>query len=178
MSQNTPFISLITKQLILNSNFENTYKENYRKLFCVAKKMVGDDEVVCDIVQEIFICYYENLQAGKIITSPSSWLLRVTINKSIDWINKQKKYTGLNSDVNNVAAENTQNNEQQYFLLRQAMLKLKPQEIKLLVLYSEGFSYKEIARIGDIKFTSVGKTLARALKKLKTTLNELHYEMY
>jgi DNA-directed RNA polymerase specialized sigma24 family protein len=40
----------------------------------------------------------------------------------------------------------------------------------LLTLYSEDFSYKEIAEITGIKFSSVGKTLARALKKLQNEI--------
>jgi RNA polymerase sigma-70 factor (ECF subfamily) len=62
--------------------------------------------------------------------------------------------------------------------LNQAIAKLKPQEMKLVILYSEGYSYKEIAQMADINFSSVGKTLSRTLHKLKEILKRLDYEMY
>lgn len=71
--------------------FENTYKENYRLMFGIAKKMVSDEDIVSDIVQEIFIYYYEKLQNGSVIENPKSWLIRATINKCIDHVNRRKK---------------------------------------------------------------------------------------
>jgi len=74
--------------------------------------------------------------------------------------------------------EETFENQQTEVILKQAIAELKPLEIKLIMLYSEGYSYKEIAQIAEINFSSVGKTLSRTLKKLKEILNRLNYEMY
>ncbi|MDO5341408.1 MAG: sigma factor-like helix-turn-helix DNA-binding protein [Bacteroidia bacterium] len=45
--------------------------------------------------------------------------------------------------------------------------KLDTKEKSVIVLYSEGYSYKEMAEITGIKFTSIGKTLERIIDKLK-----------
>lgn len=45
--------------------------------------------------------------------------------------------------------------------------KLDGKEQSMIVLYSEGYSYKEIAEITEINFNSVGKTLSRILDKLR-----------
>ena len=63
-------------------------------------------------------------------------------------------------------------------VVRKALTMLGAQEMLLAVLYSEGFSYKEMAELTGIKYASVGKTLARTLQKLKVILNKMNYEMY
>ena len=62
-------------------------------------------------------------------------------------------------------------------MIRIALNAMNEEDRKLLVLYSEGYSYKEIAEISGMKFSSVGKTLSRALKKMKEVINKLDYEM-
>jgi len=158
-------------------NFESTYKENYPKMFCMASKMVGDEDVAGDIVQDVFAYYFEKLQGGYVIRLPQNWLVRATVNKSIDYLNQRKKRTSL-SDVDNLTAEvETFEIQQPDVILRQAIAELKPMEMKLIALYSEGYSYKEIAQIAEIKFSSVGKTLSRILDKLKGILKKMDYEM-
>lgn len=58
------------------------------------------------------------------------------------------------------------------------MNQLQPTERALLLLYCEDFSYKEIAESTGIRFTSVGKTLARTLAKMEKILKQQDYEMY
>ena len=45
--------------------------------------------------------------------------------------------------------------------------KLDGKDQSLVVLYSEGYSYKEIAEITGMNFNSVGKTLSRIFEKLR-----------
>ena len=160
-------------------DFETIYKENYPKMTGIAYKMVGDKDVVRDIVQEVFVSYYEKTENRTLILQPKSWLLRATINKSIDYLKRKKKQLDLSS-VNHVESEETETVEQQQMqaILQKALKKLKPQEMKLAVLYSESFSYKEMAEIAGINPNSVGKTLSRTLQKLKTILKQMNYEMY
>ena len=147
-------------------------------MFGIAFKMVNDKDVTSDIVHEVFVCYFEKLQNGRTIHQPQSWLIRATINQCIDYLIRRKKHTTL-SDVSELAIEEeTFEIQQTDVILKQAIAELKPLEIKLIMLYSEGYSYKEIAQITEIKFSSVGKTLSRTLHKLKEILNRLNYEMY
>ena len=157
------------------NDFESTYSENYPKMFCIARKMVNDADDAGDIVQEVFVYYFEKLQNGHTVHHPHSWLVRVTINKCVDCLKQKKKRVPL-SEAGKLATgeENLQTDE----ILWQAIAKLKPLEMKLIILYSEGYSYKEMAQITEINFSSVGKTLSRTLHKLKEILKSLNYEMY
>ena len=157
------------------NSFESTYRENYPKMYGMSKKMVNDEDVAGDIVQEIFVYYFEKLQDGIIVHHPQSWLARATINKCIDYLNYRKKHAPL--DVASELADETETFEPDV-IVKQALAELKPLEMKIVVLYSEGYSYKEIAQIADVNFSSVGKTLSRTLHKLKEILKRLNYEMY
>ena len=48
-----------------------------------------------------------------------------------------------------------------------AIAHLNEKEQTLVVLYSEGYSYKEIAKMTGRNFTSIGKTLSRIMDKIK-----------
>ena len=144
-------------------------------MYGVVRKMVNNGDVADDIVQEIFVYYFEKLQGGVIVHHPQSWLVRAAINKCIDYLKYSKKHTPLSVAVE--LADETETFEPDV-ILNQALAELKPVEMKMVILYSEGYSYREIAQIADINFSSVGKTLSRTLHKLKGILKRLNYEMY
>jgi len=144
-------------------------------MFRVAMKMINDSETVSDIVQEIFIYFYEKNKQGKQVEYPKSWLYRATVNKCIDFIKQNSKFESLSTNV-----EFIDNREKldKAKIIQQALLKLKPTERSLIILYSEGLSYKELAEATDIKFSSIGKTLSRTLKKLKVELKKKEDELF
>jgi DNA-directed RNA polymerase specialized sigma24 family protein len=58
-------------------------------VFGIACKMLNDKDVANDIVQEVFIYYYERMQNGFQAQHLHSWLVRAAINKSIDNLEKR-----------------------------------------------------------------------------------------
>jgi RNA polymerase sigma-70 factor, ECF subfamily len=156
------------------STFQEIYIENYTRMFSVALKMVGDDDTASDIVQEVFIYLFDKLNNGKVILHLNTWLYRATINKSIDCLRKQKRFQpieSLSGSKISTTDEDVIDKIETKAAINRALSKLKPKEKSLLVLYSEGLSYKDIANTTGIRFSSVGKMLSRTLDKLK---NELH----
>ena len=63
-------------------------------------------------------------------------------------------------------------------IIQQALSQLSPQDRQLAVLYSEGFSYKEMSELVGIRFSSVGKTLSRVINKLHGILTSNGYETF
>ena len=51
-------------------------------MYRVAIRMVGDSEDVSDIIQEIFIDFFNKTNNGINIQHPKSWLFRATINNA------------------------------------------------------------------------------------------------
>lgn len=147
-------------------------------MYSLAKKMMNDSDVACDIVQDVFVSYYEKIQKGYVVEFPRSWLFRAVINKCIDHSAAKKSFVRLDDLPPGEEAydDALSDKRQSEAIVRNAIRQLKSQEeIQLVLLYSEGCSYKEMSEITGIKFTSVGKTLSRTLKKLKEILKKMGY---
>jgi RNA polymerase sigma-70 factor (ECF subfamily) len=141
-------------------------------------KMVHDEAVADDIVQEVFVYYFEKTANGHQIENVQGWLARATMNKCVDHLKYRERFIKLNTVSEPTIEEESFEINKTDSILKQALSKLKPLEMKIVILYSEEYSYKEIAQIVKINFSSVGKTLSRTLQKLKEILKKMNYEMY
>ena len=158
--------------------FDKIYNDNYRLIFNVVHKMVPDKDDASDLVQEVFINLYQNLGKTATIEHPRSWLYKVSVNRCIDFTRKHPKHTKIELFNNLKDEDNSLEINENQNIIRLALSKLKKDESVLAILYSEGLSYKEIAEITGIRFSSVGKTLSRTLMKLGNELKKLKYELY
>jgi RNA polymerase sigma-70 factor (ECF subfamily) len=105
-------------------------------------------------------------------------LYKVTINKCIDFTKKRNRYEKIELFSQLKEEDNQVDGDDKQVVVRLALSKLTKEESVLAILYSEGCSYKEIAEITGIRFSSVGKTLSRTLVKLGNELKILNYELY
>ncbi len=158
--------------------FQNIYKENYQTVYRVAQKLVRDEDTVADIIQEIFIYLHEKMEEGKVIQYPKSWLYRATYNKCIDYLKNKNRFQTIDNFKDCLEDENVLDESDLLKEIQCALSKLKAEEKFLVILYSEGLSYKELAETTGIKFSSIGKTLSRALQKIQLELKKKHYELY
>lgn len=140
--------------------------------------MVSDTEDVSDLVQEVFINLYQSIGKGIVIEHPRSWLYKVTINKCIDFVKKRHKHEKIELFSQIKDEDNPLDSDEKQTIVRLALTRLTKDESLLAILYSEGLSYKEMADITGIRYTSVGKTLSRVLTKLGNELKKMKYELY
>lgn len=158
--------------------FKKTYNTNYQFVFNVAMKMINDKMIAADLTQEVFIDLYKQLKGGKEIQNYKAWLYRMVCNKTINLI-KKKDYRvteRLNSEMTFVDEHEIGDKKSQF--IKNAILQLPENEKLLIVLYSEGLTYKEISDATGIKFTSVGKTLSRILRKMEQELKPKYHELF
>ncbi|MCW3786610.1 RNA polymerase sigma factor [Plebeiibacterium sediminum] len=162
------------------NNFDHIYKHNYPKLYRVAIKMLLHHDEAKDILQEVFMYYYQKTNSGYKIEYPTSWLYRATLNKCMDLNKCNQKTVSIEDHENNKSMldENLAERSFQEQVIQKALSALCDSEKELAILYSEGLSYKEMAEITGIKYSSIGKTLSRTLKKLNGILKKMKYEMY
>lgn len=153
--------------------FDKIYNDNYRLIFNVVQKMIPDQDDVADLVQEVFISLYQNLEKGVIVEYPRSWLYKVTVNKCIDFAKKRKEHAKIETALKLQDEDEMSETNEKRVAIQLAMSRLKKEECALAILYSEGFTYKEIAEITGIRFSSVGKTISRTLTKLGNELKKL-----
>lgn len=151
----------------MNSDFEITYRSNYQWLFRIAAKMLRDSDAARDVVHDVFMAYYFNSENKKVINDSKNWLIRCTINKGVDFLRKNKKIISDETFAKQDNTSQTIDSQIDLMSLSNLISKLDGKDQSLVVLYSEGYSYKEIAEITGINFNSVGKTLSRILEKLR-----------
>lgn len=143
--------------------FEKTYQSYYPKLFRIATKMLKATEDAKDVVQDVFSAYYFAMNNEKVIRDTKNWLIRSTINKGIDYKRKMARTITMESPL----PDTNEGPHDESSDILNALNLLSEKEQTLVVLYSEGYSYKEIAEITGRNYHSIGKTLSRILEKIK-----------
>ena len=145
------------------NNFKDTYNTYYKLVYRLAFKFLGDHDNAADITQDVFLHLYSQLKLKREIYNTKAWLYKVTSNLCMSFLNKTKRIT--KQEYEKPAADEIDNDKN--IEVAEALKKMNKRDRILLTLYSEDISYKKMAEITGIKFTSIGKTLSRALKKLK-----------
>lgn len=145
------------------NNFKDTYNTYYKLVYRLAFKFLGNHDNAADITQDVFLHLYSQLELKREIYNIKAWLYKVTSNLCITFHNKTKRIT--RPEYEKPAADEADNDKN--IEVVDALKKMNERDRILLTLYSEDISYKKMAEITGIKFTSIGKTLSRALKKLK-----------
>lgn len=72
-------------------NFEELYNTHKNLVFNLALQYVQNTEDAEDITQDVFVTVHQSLQNFKHESSLSTWLYRITINKSLDFIKAKKR---------------------------------------------------------------------------------------
>ena len=164
------------------SQFNDIYQQHYATVFRLVTKFTLGSHETDDIVQDVFVKLYLQMEAGVVVLYPKTWLYKVATNACLNALSRNKEthsienISHLEASVADSVDLKIENDEQQR-MMQKALLVLKENERAIVILYSEGLSYKEIAEASGIRFSSIGKCLSRSLEKLKPLLKNQYYEM-
>ncbi|WP_113928501.1 sigma-70 family RNA polymerase sigma factor [Bacillus sp. P14.5] len=140
----------------------------YRTAFLYTKNK--DDSL--DIVQETI---YKALISIKNLKEPtyfSSWLMRILINKSLDFIKKRKKVVSIDFEID-VSTPSREANIVDRLELFTAIDHLNERYKTLIILkYYQDKTLKQIAKILDLPEGTVKSNLHRAIQELRILLKE------
>ena len=147
----------------------------YKNLvFSKVYNVTGNYEDTLDLSQEVFVKIYRNLEKYDPSYSFASWVIRITINHTIDYMRKNKIAT-LPLDENEYNIHHNEISPEQEYLDKVERKKLNraidalsdKYRLPLVMYYSQGMKYGEIAEALDIPLTKVKNRIYRARKKLK-----------
>jgi RNA polymerase sigma-70 factor (ECF subfamily) len=158
----------------VESEVIDLYQHNASGLFRFAEALVRDREMAQDALQEVFLRYFVARSSGQEIQNGKAWLYRVVRNYLLDIVKEAAFKNKASLEEAEVIPDASGDPEQQYFraLTRRQILRvLATRELECLQLRAEGFDYQEIAKILGVRSGTVGATLARALSKIRKTLN-------
>lgn len=149
-----------------------------------------------DITQEVFIEVFLSLSGYRGEAKLSTWLYRIAVNKSLNFIRQQNRHKAVKSiesffrsdhsdkprhiDIEAPQSDNTDQSierEENKRILKEAINGLvKNQRIAFVLSKYHNLSYKEIAEIMDTSLSSVESLLFRARqnlqKKILKSINE------
>ncbi|MFC1631411.1 sigma-70 family RNA polymerase sigma factor [Candidatus Omnitrophota bacterium] len=150
--------------------------EKYKdKIVNIVYSLSSQTQHADDIAQEVFIKVYQHLSAFKKRSEFATWLYRITVNTTYNYLKKMGRLVPLDSSVlaailRKDAADDLGANERKQ-LLEQALNSLPFNFRSVIVLKEiEGLSYKEIAKVLGMRLGTVESRLFRARQMLKEKL--------
>ena len=160
-----------------------TLMERYEeKLSRYGRKFLSRKENINDIVQDIFISTFQNIQSFDTSLKFSSWVYRIAHNMFINEIKKLSKIgiSGIDLDIllSYQIYEDPDLKEKEDKELKKMIdacldqLDTKYREV-IILHFIEEFSYKEISDILKIPTGTVGIRIKRAKESLKNIYQEL-----
>lgn len=178
---------------ILTSNDQRSFFElvnRYQPLVVkTCRGFVNSHADAEDLAQEVFIEVYQSLSGFRNESRLSTWLYRISVNKSLNFVRKQKRngvilsienfFSGKNGkseaidiegDSKSIPDEAIVANENRK-MLKAAINNLPDnQRIAFILSKYQDLSYKEIAEIMDVSLSSVESLLFRAKANLQKYL--------
>lgn len=160
---------------------ELLYQTYSKKMFGICMRYAPNREVAQDIFQEGFIKVFRSLHQFKQESALSSWMYRIFVTTSINYIQRQlknKNEVSINIESNLIDIESEENESEHWMnhissLEALEMVQALPEKYRLIInLYAiEKHSHIEIAEILNISETSSRSQLSRARKMLSVQLN-------
>jgi RNA polymerase sigma factor (sigma-70 family) len=157
------------------------YTEYADQLYAYGLKIINDEALVKDCIQEVFIQLIEKRETLVITSKTQIYLFKSLRNKLFEELRSEKRKKDIlnlwpESDIQqeNTAEDSAIISEEKKSMeekIKQAMSKLTDHQRELIHLkYSEGFQNSEIAELLNIDVASVRTLLYRSLKKVRKLL--------
>lgn len=166
--------------------FKSLVENHQEKVRNTCFRFVNNREDADEVAQDVFIQVYESLSHFREESELSTWIYRIAVNKSLDFIRYKKRkkrfaqltsLLGIGMDKEEIVlavSDNPQReleDKERRQILDWAIGKLPGNQNTAITLSKyEGFSNKEIASIMDISLSAVEALIHRAKKNLHKQL--------
>lgn len=171
MSQKNSNISCRTSEE-LKQEFSEIVKQYSESLYWKIRHIVLNHEDANDVLQSVFIKAWKSLDDFQNKSKISTWLYRIAINESLDFIRKQKSSVFLESDVddglaNKLMADDYFDGDRTIALLQQAIATLpEVQRIVFNLRYYDEMKYSEMSKLLNTTEGALKASYHIAVKKI------------
>lgn len=159
--------------------FERLYLANQKRVFSVALNFFGGNrETAEDVTQQVFLKIYHKIGEFRAEAELMTWIYRMTVNACIDEQRKTRRFFSIENFFGEFRVKKTQDEKferrEMTDEVQRAVGELKEKfRLPILLKYSEGLSYEEIAQILDCSIGTVSSRLNRGHKMLAQKLKHL-----
>jgi RNA polymerase sigma-70 factor, ECF subfamily len=167
--------------------FSHFYRLHYHRIYRYLYRLTWDSFEAEDIAQETFFRLNRLLEALSAENNGNEeppdyilpWLYRVSTNLGRNLLKRKRKFSDIlqNIGIQHMNRTST-DSESRYIqsekitLLKSSLERLSTRDRILLMLYMDGLSYAEMAEIAEVKKSSVGKFLSRAIQRCANKIKE------
>ncbi len=170
--------------------FEAFVLEYQGLVFNTCYSFLNHREDAEDVAQDVFIYAFKSINSFRGEASLSTWLYKLSMNKSFDFIRakkRQKRGSGLLSFLDNdeMSRLNVSDTNQPYTeledeekrrILHAAIDKLPARQKRAIILSRfEDLSQEQVAEVMETSVSSIESLLVRGKKKLKVLLADYYY---
>ena len=159
---------------------ERIIDEHQQQLFTFAFFRVGSYEVAQDIVQDVFIRFYENSRRLSAANNVKAYLYKTISNACTDYLRKNAKIQFI--AIENLVNELVENEEKQclseYLRIEEILENLPIDQAEILRLkFIDSLNFVEISDILNVNINTIKSRYKYAINKLRN-LNILNLDNY
>jgi RNA polymerase sigma-70 factor (ECF subfamily) len=166
-----------------HESFECLYQKYSRRVFAICKRMVNDESIAEDLVQETFLCAFRRLNTFRGDSLFSTWLHRIAVNAALMYIRRCKIDPCAKSVE--IQPQEEDDFQREFFTVRDHRLMDTADRIRLeravgllppgyrimFILHDiEGYEHSEIAAIVGCSAGNTKSQLHKARKRLRQIL--------
>ncbi len=174
--------------------FKRLVDENFPKVYRTCLGIIHDKDDADDLAQDVFVEVYESIGKFRGDSAISTWLYRVAVNKSLNYLRKRKisgffrtienyfqgddnKELQISGDKSDHAGFNLENQEMKQILDLAIQALPTNQKIAFTLHKIEDLSYKQICEVMKLSLSSVESLIHRAKKNLQVSLVDYYKEL-
>ncbi len=161
---------------------EELYDRHGGACYGLARRVVGDDQLAQDVVQEVFLAIWRGAATyDGSRGSLSTWLFALTHHKSVDAVRRAQRHSGRRAPEEALTSEPDPApgvDEQAMASVRRDQVRAaladlpEAQRKALMLAYFGGYSQSEIAQLTGIPLGTVKTRTLAALRRLRGVLDD------
>src|SRR5436189_4548268 len=161
--------------------FRLLVERHTRSIYSVAYRMTGNQQDAEEILQETFLRAYKSLGRFELRSSFSTWLYRIAVNRSLDFLKAKKMnnrqpisenpgheedHQAIQLPVNAPGPDRLLLSAEAREKIARAMGLLTPAErVAFTMRHMEGKTIEEISKVLDIRISAAKNSVFRAVQK-------------
>lgn len=169
-------------ELIENSNtrekgYSILVKDYKEKIYWQIRRMVLSHNDANDLTQDVFIKIYQNLRLFKKDSSLSTWIYKITLNHSINFLNSKKRRLMLgfssleNKMIDNLKSDPLFDSDKAELKLQKAIISLPTKQRAIFNLrYYDEMPFEEMSKIMNTSQSALKSSYHFAAKKIQDAL--------
>jgi len=158
------------------AEFDEYYRMFAKKLYALAFRMVKNQQDAMDIVQESFMKAYQNWGKFRGDSAVSTWLYKITLNLSYDFLKKRGRIVQL-PEKKDFEDTKIRANEKEIIksdmidIIKNALETLTPKQKSIFMLKSyDELTYKEIAKIMKSRVGTIKASYFQIVQKIRKSV--------